>query len=84
MVTGERVTAGEQDRRKRQSKVLANSKEAPTCAGESELVSVGCGMDSDRQDGIGQAGRAGCRYRATRPKGLVVECHLYTHEVPME
>lgn len=64
--------------------MLANSKEAPTCAGESELVSVGWGMDSDRQDGIGQAGRDGCSYRATRPKGLVVEGHLYTNEIPME
>lgn len=64
--------------------MLADSKEAPPCAEESELASVGWGMDSDRQEGIGQAGRGRCRYTVTRPKGPVVACHLYTHEIPME
>lgn len=83
-MTGEQVTTGEQDGCSRQSKVLANSKEAPPCAEESELVSVGWRMDSDRQEGIGQARRGHRRYTGTCPKRLVVVCHLYTREVPME
>lgn len=64
--------------------MLADSKEALPCAEEPELVSVGWGMDSDRQEGIGQAGRGHCRYAVTCPKGPVVVRHLYTHEIPME